>query len=91
MRHGRFANGLRKVELTDDLGRVSTLHLRGDVPLREAIGDVWKASREDDGGIAIEHWSKVRAITARCGDEIEEFTRASEDWINSPCKPGLTA
>lgn len=88
MRHGLLANGIRKVELTDDLGRVNSIHVRGDVPLREALGDIWEASRLDDNNLAIEHWSKVRAITARCGDEVEDFARSPGDWINSPTEKG---
>ena len=61
MRHGRFANGLRKVELTDNLGRVSSLHLRGDVPLREAIGDIWDASKLDDRRTATAYWFRCAA------------------------------
>lgn len=86
MRHGRFPNGLRKVELVDDLGRVTTLRLSGEGTLREAIGDIWEASKTDDSRTAVAYWSTVSSFTARCGDEIAEFKRGVSDWMDAPVK-----
>ena len=79
MEHGRLGNGIRKVLLMDNLGRQSTLHVRGDVGLREAIGDIWSQAA-DAADIAASafvsaHWATANHITAYCGSEVEHFER----------------
>jgi len=83
MRHGRFPNGLRKVEVIDNLGRVDYWHLSGEGTLRDAIGDPWQAAATDASGLAITHWSKVSSLAAQCGDEVEVFNRAPDDWMRA--------
>jgi hypothetical protein len=78
--HGRFPNGLRKVEITDNYGRVSTHHVTGEGTLAEALADIipllsgdWGEAQPDISALSRDHWMQITSFTARCGSEVWEY------------------
>lgn len=73
MTHGTLNNGIRKVEITDNLGRASYVHVGPDGSLMDALGDVWIAARNTANATESAYWQCVNRLTARCGSETAVF------------------
>jgi len=73
--HGRYPNGLRKVEITDNLGRVTTLRVSGAGTLAEAlalapiVAGEWGAVADAIPAAAKDYWRQITWFRAVCGAE----------------------